>query len=92
MIWLLIMWKAKLYTELDYNSCAWLTINVTKSWERVFQIKVDYDWLTWNYTLRGRNLLLKFIWTDFDKEWRAKCFLKYIYTKDLHTLLCGHVY
>ena len=92
MIWLLIMWKVKLYTELDYDSYVDLIIKVRKDWERVFQLKIDYDWLTWKYHLKGRSISLNFIWTDFEKEWRAKCFLKYIYNKDLHTLLCGNVY
>jgi len=92
MIWLLIMWKTKLYTELDYNSWTRLTVQLSERWERVFQVKVDYDWLTWRYTIRGISISLNFIWTDFEKEWRAKCFLKYIYTEDLHTLLCSNVY
>lgn len=87
------MYKAKLYTDLDYNSCTGLIINVSKSWQRVFKIKVDYDWLTWKYTITGREMSpLQLIYTDFEKEWRAKCFLKYIYTKDLHTYLCCNVY
>ena len=92
MIWLLIMWKARIRTDLDIASYTSLTISVTKDWQRVFRIKVNYDWLTWKYHLKGNNISLDFIWTDFEKEWRAKCFLKYVYTKDLQTLLCSNVY
>jgi hypothetical protein len=37
------MWKVKLYTELDYDSYVDLIIKVRKDWERVFQLKIDYD-------------------------------------------------
>jgi hypothetical protein len=82
------MWKARLRTNLDCAGYSSLTINVTKNRQRAYRLKVDYDWLTWKYHLKGRSISLNFIRTDFENEWRAKCFMKYIYNRDLYMLLC----
>jgi len=90
MIWLLAMiktkpWSACLFTELNHDSETLLHLYLydmnKEPCTKIYQVKVDYDWLTWKYTIRRwRHYHLDLQWTDFDKEWRAKCFLKYILT------------
>lgn len=98
MIWLLAMktrpWCACLFNELNHDSETLLHLYFydkgtdPQPYTKIYQVKVDYDWLTWKYTIRRwrlHNVTLQ--WTDFDNEWRAKCFLKYILTKQCREVI-----
>lgn len=80
-------YTADLCTDLDTRSIAMMRLILPDWYTKIYKVKVDYDWLTWKYKIIRWSRDVELQWTDFDKEWRAKCFMKYILTKDCRDVI-----